>query len=204
MTVFQVLICAAIGYLLGNVQSGLIVGKLLAQQDIRNHGSGSSGATNALRVLGKRSALLTLLGDLLKGIIAAWLGKLIGGLHGGMVAALAVTVGHIWPAFYGFRGGKGVVTSIGVMFVLLPGHAAMLLAAGVAVLLLTKIVSLGSIAGAITLFVTGTISAIARRDGFMFFFVLLMTGIVLYAHRENIKRIRNGTENKISAEMFKR
>ena len=112
MNIVRLLASAVLGYLLGNIQTGLIVGWTTKKIDLRQHGSGSSGATNALRILGRQSALWTLLGDFLKGLLAACLGLLIGGWRGGLLAGMCVVAGHIWPVFFGFKGGKGVATSL--------------------------------------------------------------------------------------------
>lgn len=120
MNIVRLLASAVLGYLLGNIQTGLIVGWTTKKIDLRQHGSGSSGATNALRILGRQSALWTLLGDFLKGLLAACLGLLIGGWRGGCWPGMCVVAGHIWPVFFGFKGGKGVATSLGV---LTPAHA---------------------------------------------------------------------------------
>lgn len=204
MDLLRLVLCAVIGYLFGNIQTGFLIGRATKHVDLRDHGSGSSGATNALRVLGSRAALLTFVGDLLKGILAVVVGKAIAGMHGGMIAALFVVVGHIWPVFFGLHGGKGVVTSIGALAVLFPYHVLALLVVGIAVAAATKIISLASLLGAITFLLTGSITAVMQRDWFMLAFVLLMSGLVFFAHRQNIQRLRTGKEAKVSGDMFKR
>lgn len=204
MAVLTWILSAAIGYFLGNIQTGLLVGRLRGNVDLRKHGSGSSGATNALRVLGGKSALWTFLGDVLKGVIAVLLGRLIGGSNGGYIAGVAVIVGHIWPMFFSFRGGKGVATAIGVITTLMPLQALLMAIAGVIVLLLCKMVSLASIIGALVFLVAGVIAAVTDFNLVQLLFVLITTALVIFAHRENIKRIRAGTENKVSASMFKK
>lgn len=203
MEFLRLVLCAILGYLLGNIQTGLLIGRL-SNVDLRSHGSGSSGATNALRVLGSQSALFTLLGDFLKGLIASGIGLIIAGWYGGMVGAVAVVCGHIWPAFFGFKGGKGVATSLGALVILLPWHTLLLLAVGVVVLLLTKTVSLASISGATVFLIAGVISAIVRQDWFMLVFTVVMSGLVIFAHRSNVGRIMKGNENKLDKEMFKK
>jgi len=197
----QFALCALLGYALGNIQSGLIIGRLMNGADLREHGSGSSGATNALRVLGRRQAALTFLGDCLKGIAAAGVGLVIAGRHGGMVGGAAAVIGHIWPVFFGFRGGRGVATSSGALLLLMPVHVLVMLAVGIPVLLLTKIVSLASLAGAVTFFVMTVASGVSGGDWFLLAFGVVMAGLVIFAHRANIGRLLNGTEGKISASM---
>lgn len=203
MIYLQMVLCAIVGYLLGNIQTGLILGKLSGNVDLREHGSGSGGATNVLRVLGKKASAFTFLGDFLKGVIASLLGMLIAGWHGGMVAAVFVVVGHIWPAFFGFRGGKGVATALGALAILVPWHTLLLAVVGVVVLIPTKIVSLASIAGATVFLISGVISAIVRQDWFMLAFVIIMSALVIFAHRANIRRIMKGEEKKITETMKK-
>ena len=115
MVLWPLLASAAIGYLLGNFQTGLVVGWASRKIDLRMHGSGGTGATNALRTLGKGGALLTFLGDFVKGTLASLLGLAVAGQEGQLVASLFAVIGHIWPVFFRFRGGKGVTTSVGSM-----------------------------------------------------------------------------------------
>lgn len=202
MDFLRLLLCAVLGYLLGNIQTGLIIGRLCSNIDLRKHGSGSSGATNALRVLGKQQALFTLLGDFAKGLLAAGIGLIIAGWHGGMAGALFVVIGHIFPALFGFSGGKGVATSLGALFVLMPWHTLLLLVVGIGLILLTKMVSLASVSAALVYLVIATITAIGKQDWWQLLFSVLMSALVIVAHRANIDRILRGTENKISASMF--
>ena len=115
---FELGLSTLIGYLLGSMNSSLIVGRFYGV-DIRKHGSGNAGTTNALRTLGKKAALLVLAGDALKGILAYIAGFLIyDGQLGGMLAGTSAILGHIWPVFFGFKGGKGVLTSLAVLFLI--------------------------------------------------------------------------------------
>ncbi|MCL1964846.1 MAG: glycerol-3-phosphate 1-O-acyltransferase PlsY [Firmicutes bacterium] len=200
----SLVLCAILGYSLGNLQSGLIIGRLMNNVDLRKHGSGSSGATNALRVLGRRQALLTFLSDCLKGVAAAGFGLLIAGWHGGLVGGAAVVVGHIWPILFGLRGGKGVATSLGVFLLLMPTLALIMLVIAILILVLTKTVSLASMAGALAYFVMALVTAIANRDWYLLAFSVIMVALVLFAHRANMRRIAAGTEGKLSASMFEK
>lgn len=204
MSFLQAFFCFIVGYMLGNIQTGILVGKMMNDIDLRLHGSGSSGATNALRVLGRQSALLTLLGDSLKGAAAVAIGLAICGKEGGMLAAVSVVVGHIWPVFFGFKGGKGVAACIGVLLCLTPVPALVIIAIGSIVLYFTKTVSIASICAAISYFIYTTISALTTHSWPLFFFGLVMMALVLFAHRENIARLRKGTEGRITKEMFER
>lgn len=204
MSFLKVLICFIVSYLLGNIQTGILIGKIMNNIDLRSHGSGSAGATNALRILGRQSALLTLVGDCLKGVLAVCFGLLISGRNGGMLAAVAVVVGHIWPVFFGFKGGKGVATSIGISLCLTPAQGLIVIIVGIGIFLVTKTVSLASITAVILYALIMTITAIASGSWIPFLFGIVMTMLVLFAHRENIQRLRKGTEGRITKEMFER
>lgn len=204
MSLLTVVACFAVSYLLGNIQTGILVGKLLNNIDLRAHGSGSSGATNALRILGRQSALLTLAGDCLKGVVAVCFGLWAGNESGGMLSAVSVVIGHIWPVFFGFKGGKGVAASIGVTLCLTPVYALIVIAVGVVVFFLTKTVSLASILAIVLYALLMLIQTIATGSILPFAFGVAMALLVLYAHRENIHRLRSGTENRITKEMFEK
>lgn len=202
MNIVRLLASAVLGYLLGNIQTGLIVGWTTKKIDLRQHGSGSSGATNALRILGRQSALWTLLGDFLKGLLAACLGLLIGGWRGGLLAGMCVVAGHIWPVFFGFKGGKGVATSLGVLTPLVPLQALLVAVTGITLILTTRIVSLSNMLAACLFLVTGSVTAIVRSDWLLLAFSVLLPAMIVFAHRANIHRILAGTESRISASMF--
>ena len=174
MNIVRLLASAVLGYLLGNIQTGLIVGWTTKKIDLRQHGSGSSGATNALRILGRQSALWTLLGDFLKGLLAACLGLLIGGWRGGLLAGMCVVAGHIWPVFFGFKGGKGVATSLGVLTPLMPLQALLVAVTGITLILTTRIVSLSNMLAACLFLVTGSVTAIVRSDWLLLAFLSLI------------------------------
>lgn len=190
------LITILIGYLIGCFSSAYFVGKISKGIDIRHHGSGNAGATNALRVMGLKLGALTFLLDALKGIVAVIVGRLIMGDYGGLICGLLVVIGHNWPIFLQFKGGKGVATSIGVLVSLhLPSALA---AAPLAILLIfiTRYVSLGS------LVFLGSVPisyALVARDFRKEYFVLalLLALLSIVRHRENIKRLLAGNENKI-------
>lgn len=203
MPILMGIFCAVIGYLLGNIQTGILIGRI-AGIDPRTGGSGNSGATNVLRVLGRKGAALTLLGDMLKGALASAAGLLLAGHDGGMIAALAVIIGHIWPVFFGFRGGKGAATAMGALAVLFPLYALIMVLVGVAVLLITKMVSAGSLVGAVTFAVLTVIDGVRSGSVWQCVFAVAVAVIVFYAHRANIRRILKGNENLISGSMFKK
>ncbi|MBN9646576.1 Glycerol-3-phosphate acyltransferase [Terrisporobacter petrolearius] len=193
------LIIIIIAYLLGNISTSYIVAKRLAGVDIRTQGSGNAGSTNVLRTLGKKAGALTFIGDVLKGLIAVLLARLIAyGVHMDQsicayFAVVAVVLGHNYPAFLGFKGGKGVATSLGSMLGMNPLVAIICLAFFIIVVAITKYVSLGSILG----IGLSPIIMLINHNTKGFLVALILTISVAITHKENIKRLINGTERKI-------
>lgn len=191
----NVLVCV-LSYLIGCFSSAYVIGKTFLKIDIRGHGSGNSGATNALRVMGKKFGVVTFLLDFIKGIIAVLLGYLLLSEKGSLYAGLFVIVGHNWPFYLNFKGGKGVSTSIGVLAVLNFHVALISVIIGIVVATISKYVSLGSI---VFFLAVPTISIL--KDGWnniQFFVLTIILGLIgIYRHKANIHRIINGTENKI-------
>lgn len=190
------LLILLVAYLLGNIQTSYLIGKYFKKTDIREHGSGNAGTTNALRVFGKKIAIVTLLIDALKGVIAVYIGTKLGGFEGSLVAGIAVIVGHNWPFYLKFRGGKGVATSIGVGLTVSPIAAILSLAIGIIIIAKSKYVSLGSIT-AIVLWPLLNILVKGEFEIRLFAFGVIMAAMSIYKHRENIKRLFNKTENKL-------
>ncbi len=202
MTVIKFFIILLAGYLLGNFSTGIVVSKYLSGTDIRKHGSGNAGATNMLRVLGNQPALLTIVGDVLKGLLAVAIGVLLtGSKEGGMVGGFGAVLGHVWPVFFGFRGGKGAATSFAVVIILFPWQGLTALAALVLVVYITRFVSLGSITGALLY----PILLIPTNWGspIICWLSLALCAIIVFAHRTNIQRLFNGTESKLAPDAFK-
>ena len=192
---------ALVGYLLGSANSSIIVGKALHGRDVREIGSGNAGATNTLRVFGKKAAILVLAGDILKGVLAClagrWIaGQGIDGVYTGMVlAGFAAVLGHNWPLYFGFRGGKGVLTSAAVLMVVAPLPALCCLGFFAATVLIWKTVSLGSILAAISF----PIFALFFREPVQLLVVGSLLAILIVArHHGNIRRLIAGTETKIT------
>lgn len=184
-----------ISYLIGCFSSAYIVGKSFKNIDIRNFGSGNVGSTNALRVMGLKLGIFTFLLDILKGIVAVYIGKFILGDIGGLIAGLFAVIGHNWPVFIGFKGGKGVATSIGALLSIYGTIVLIPLTITAIIILITKYVSLGSIS---FLCLTPIIYAIFIRpfrvEYFMVATILAVLGII--RHKENINRLIEGNENK--------
>ena len=189
---WKIIISIIIAYLLGNISPSIILGKLHGI-DIKKEGSGNAGTTNALRVLGKKAALITLIIDIGKGVLAVVIGKLIGGVAVGYLCALAVFCGHIWPCFYRFKGGKGVATAFGAILAVnwILGLSALgIVAVGVA---LSQRMSVGSLLGSVTF---PLICWLLEPD--FIHIGCIMAVIVLIKHRANIGRLFRGEEPKMN------
>ncbi len=199
-----IILCALIGYVLGSLNFALILSKKMYGEDIRNHGSKNAGTTNMMRTYGKKAAFLTILGDILKGVVAVVIGCFaMGAVLGGYLSGLFCVVGHVFPVFYGFKGGKGVATAAAVILVLNPFVFLCVLGVFVITVLLSRYISLGSVLSAAVFplftFYTyfGTNSYIPYK-GFAFLFAFLMALIVIVKHRSNLSRLAHGTESKFS------
>ena len=192
--VISAILCLIIGYLLGSISVGVIYSKSLGR-DIRTAGSKNSGATNMTRIHGMLPGLITFAGDSLKGVIAALIGRWIFGLPGAMLAGMAVLIGHCWPVFFGFRGGKGVATCIGAGMTVFPLYGAIAIASGIIVILVSKFVSLGSMIGVTLFAILVTIFLGFWPVGL---WAIWMDFLIIWRHRENIKRLLSGTERKIT------
>lgn len=187
-----------IAYLLGSIPSGLIAGKAFFGIDIREHGSGNLGATNSFRVLGKKAGAFVTAADILKGTAAASIPIIFDGtgVHA-LLAGLFAVIGHIFPVFAGFRGGKAVATSAGVLLAYNPLFFLLLLTIFVGVLLTTKYVSVASVTAAVAAFTYAVIHTVYKQDIPFLAVVTALAFFVIYRHRANISRLRNGTEPKI-------
>ena len=197
MSVWRFALCFVLGYLLGNIQPGLWLTLHHAKVDLREVGSGSTGATNTMRVLGTKFALLTLAIDVAKGALAAWLGILILGEAGGAVCAVAAVMGHLWPVFFRFRGGKGVSTSLGAILVFTPLYGVLALALALLVMVLFRYVSLGSLVGSGAYMIAAVITAIREGRPWLAVFAVLAVGLIYFAHRQNILRLISRSERKV-------
>ena len=187
------IISLAIAYLLGSVSTGVVISKLFKLPDPRKEGSGNAGATNTLRLYGKKPALFVLIGDVLKCFIAVLLASMMG-VTGGLLGlvALAAVLGHVFPVFFKFKGGKGVATAAGAFLVLSFGITLLLLVIFAAIVYFTRYVSLASMIAAVAAPILFVFAAPA-----MAFPALLVAGVIVWKHAENIERLRAGTESKI-------
>lgn len=194
------LLLIAGSYLLGAAPWGVIFGRVFASTDIRSQGSGSTGATNAYRVLGIKFSVAVLILDFVKGMIPVFVGSWLG-LNRWVIAAagFAAVAGHCWSIFIGFKGGKGVATGGGVAFALIP-WLWFLLIPMVIILLLTKYMSVASISVAILTAVGAVLlSAFDHAPTAYAIACIAIVAIIIYRHRANISRLRAGTELKLSA-----
>lgn len=204
---FPLILTALSGYLLGSVNSAVIVSRALEKDDIRTHGSGNAGMTNMYRVFGKKAALLTTLGDLLKAIVAvllargifAWIGVSLV-FDPGYLAGLFVLIGHIFPIYFGFRGGKGVMPAVGVVLMVNPAAFGVMAAIALPLFLATRTMSLVSVVSAAVLpVVTLTLGLLQKsRPLAATLFTLAYAVLVIVSHRSNIKRLLSGSEKPIA------
>ena len=190
------IIVVVISYLIGNLSFAYILGKLLVKKDVRDYGSGNSGATNAIRAFGAKIGVMAFVGDVLKGVVAVLIGKMICGEMGGYLAGASVIIGHNWPAFLQFKGGKGVATTAGVMLIINPFVSLVCLIVGLIIMFFTRMVSLGSIIG-MSLAPLIILIFVRPFNIQLFIFCLFVVAMSIYRHKENIKRILNGKENKL-------
>lgn len=192
----KVLLVIIISYLIGNFSSAYVLGRILKDTDIRLYGSGNAGTTNALRVFGKKIGALAFLLDVLKGILAVYIGGKILGYNGKLIAGLFSVVGHNWPIFLKFKGGKGVATSFGVLLSIHWVSAIISLIFFIVVAVTSRYVSLSSIVSAI---VVPIVVALVKRpfDKKYLIITLILATLAIFRHRSNIKRLIDGKEHKI-------
>ena len=202
------IIVGIVAYLIGSISFSVIISKKMAGFDVREKGSGNAGATNMLRSVGKKAAILTLLGDALKGVVAILFAIIVGAIAKSadksllvQIAGILVVVGHTFPIFFGFKGGKGVATSLGVLLMTNWKIGLICLVFALVLMAVTRMVSLGSIGAAVlfpvlVLFIH-TNFTISEGSSY-FIYSIILAAIVIFNHRANIQRILNGTENKLS------
>lgn len=205
------IIMAIIAYLIGSVNFSIIFSKRFAGFDVREKGSGNAGTTNMLRSVGKKAAVITLICDILKGVVSIGIAILLGNIPDlnkellVQIAGVSVILGHTFPIFFGFKGGKGVATSLGVLLLSNWQIGLICLVFALVLMILTRMVSVGSCAAAVlfpvlTLFINEhyTVLTEGKTGSVYFIYSVILAVIVLFNHRSNIKRILNGTENKVN------
>ncbi|MBQ3337072.1 MAG: glycerol-3-phosphate 1-O-acyltransferase PlsY [Selenomonadaceae bacterium] len=181
-------------YLIGSIPMGLIFGKLFWKKDLRQYGSHNIGATNAWRVIGRKAGLLIFIFDFLKGQLGVLLGACMFASPGAMVlGGLFAMLGHMFPIFIGFKGGKGVATALGVIAALMPKVTVIVFIIWLVLTLLTRYVSVASIVAAV---LTPILAAAFKEPIIYFLFALVAAVVIVFRHRENIQRLKAGHENK--------
>jgi acyl phosphate:glycerol-3-phosphate acyltransferase len=193
----QAMLLTVIAYLVGSISTGVVLSKIFGQGNLQAEGSKNIGATNVSRLMGMKWGILTLLGDTLKGMIIVWTGQWVFAGQGGQgsliiaLMALAVFLGHIFPIFLGFKGGKGVATALGIFILLAPKAILVALPIFILVVLLGKYVSLGSIIAA------GSFPVLMILFGYHFYIIMLalvIAAAIILKHKENIFRLIKGEE----------
>ena len=203
------IIIAIIAYAIGSINFSVLISKKMAGFDVREKGSGNAGTTNMLRSVGKKAAVITLLCDILKGVVSIGIALIAGNIVKNVdkavlvqIAGILVVVGHTFPIFFEFKGGKGVATSLGVIMMINWKIGLICLVFALVIMAFSRMVSMGSVGAAIlfpvlTLFINTHF--IVEASGMKYFiFSVILAAMVIFNHRANIKRIANGTENKLS------
>ena len=208
------IVVTIIAYLLGSISFSVIISKKMAGFDVRQKGSGNAGTTNVLRSVGKKAAIITLICDILKGIVSILVAYIAGLIFKDKLdrallvelAGIAVIVGHTFPIFFGFKGGKGIATALGVLLVTNWNIGLICLVFALVLMALTRIVSLGSIVAAVlfpvlAIFMPHTAYLV---DGNYIAYSIIIAVLVIYNHRANVKRLLEGKENKLDFSKFKK
>ena len=196
--IFKYILSAVIGYLLGNIPSGVLIGRAFGISDVRKHGSGNSGTTNVLRTAGWVPSVLTLLCDCLKGYIGCLIGRALGGDLGMLLGGFFAVVGHDFPVFMGFKGGKGIATSLALIIAIHPGLALAELLTEIVVVAITRYMSIASLITAVAFPVFTALLCRGRENYGLFVFFAIITGaLAIFQHRGNIQRLLKGEENRL-------
>ena len=191
------IISCVIAYLLGSVSVGIIISKVFHGPDLHTVGSGNTGASNVQRTMGWKYGILTFVGDMLKGILSCWIARLLTDDHTAvLLAGLFAIIGHNWPVFFGFKGGKGVSTSTGVLLWCYPIPALICMGVTVLVIALTKYISLGSIT-LVTLYAVIVSVFYSQGDWFVIAWAVVIAVMCIARHHANIGRLLRGEENKL-------
>lgn len=194
--VFKYLLIVVASYLLGSFSSGLFVAKATHGPNLREVGSKNTGTTNALRTMGLKRGLATFVGDVGKALIACFIGYYLAGQSGVRLAGMMVIIGHNWPVFYNFKGGKGAACSCAVMLCTFPVPAVISYVVAILVIVITKYVSLGSIV-LLTLF-AAIVCVLNWGSWLTILWALFLAVLCIYRHKANIGRLIRGEENKFS------
>ena len=194
--ILKAVLIAVISYILGSVSAAVLISKFVFKEDVRTQGSHNAGTTNMARVFGMGAGLITLVFDIIKAVVSMLIGRALLGSAGFALGAVMCMVGHCWPVFFGFRGGKGVAVSAGIAVMLGWKYVVSLVGIFLIIAVLTRYVSLGSLVGILLL--TPALYVFGCRDAWMYVMSVILTVIVWFMHRENIKRLLKGTESKFT------
>ncbi len=201
--IFMWILSGIIAYCLGSISTGLLVAKFANGPDLRSVGSKNTGASNVLRTMGWKYGLITFFGDYLKAIAACWIGSALTGSHlGAPLCGLLVILGHNWPVFFGFKGGKGVASSCGVMVFCFPVPALIGYAVAIALIAITRYISVGSMS-MLTLYAVLVICWKAGGDPWIIAWAIVLAALCILRHRTNIQRLIHGKENKFGQKVPK-
>ncbi len=196
--VWKIILSAVLGYLLGCIPTGVLVARIYGVRDIRTLGSGNSGTTNVLRNLGWLPSVLTLVGDCLKGYAACLIGRQLGGDAGMLAGGLCAILGHDFPVFMGFKGGKGIATSLGLIIAINPWLALALLAVQIIAVALTRYMSVASLITTVAFPILVCFTERGRENFPLFLGAACIASLLsLFGHRSNIQRLIKGEENRL-------
>lgn len=194
----MVILSCVVGYLLGSFSAGLSVAGFFHGPDLRKVGSGNTGASNVQRTMGWKYGLITFAGDSLKGVLGCWIAELLtGDLMASLIAGLFVILGHNWPVYYHFKGGKGVAASCGVLLYCFPVPALICFALTIALIAITRYISLGSMFLLTSYAVLANLTYHGCWSTYVLIWTIFMALICIGRHHQNIVRLINGTENKL-------
>jgi len=197
VSVWIYIACAVGAYLLGSISPAIIISDTFyARADIRNYGSGNAGTSNMMRKFGWRAGVCTFLLDILKGALGAYLGRLFAGDLGALIACTGITLGHMFPIYYGFRGGKGIASAAGMLLVLMPLPALVILLGSIAIILLSRYASVGSLTGVLLCAVASFV--FYPGELFLQLTTVMIMVLTFIAHRANIVRLFKGQENRMN------
>jgi len=197
MDVLYNLIILVIAYLLGSINTSIIVSKIMIGDDIRNHGSGNAGATNTLRTVGKKGAILVVVGDILKAVVAVLIAKLLSDNQTAVyIAGIGAVLGHNFPLYFKFKGGKGIIVSTVAILFAEPVLGLITVVVAISIMAISRYVSLGSILGAVLFVILAII--FKTPDTEFIVFAAMLALLAIYMHRSNISRLLAGNENKLS------
>lgn len=196
MTILTYVLVGAVAYLLGSISTGLLVARLNHGPNLREVGSKNTGASNVLRTMGLKSGLITFAGDCGKAALACGIGYWTLGQYGAMLAGLMVILGHNWPVFFQFKGGKGVASSCGVMLVCFPIPALISYAVAIGIIAATRFISLGSMC-MLTVFAILVSVFFSGGDLLVILWAVLLAALCILRHRTNIGRLIHGTESRL-------